>query len=164
MNGELEQAGDRWRLRFVRHLPHPPEKVWRAVTEVEHLAHWFPDRVAGDFTVGSRLRFESGHVEGGFPGEVLAVEPPRLLEFTWGTDTLRFQIKPAGAGCVLTLLDTIDVIGKAARDAAGWHGCLDRLELDLDGVPGDGVDWQALNRSYVAAFGSTAATIGPPEA
>jgi len=31
MDGELEQVEDRWRLRFVRRLPHSPEKVWRAL-------------------------------------------------------------------------------------------------------------------------------------
>jgi hypothetical protein len=33
MNGELSKDGDQWRLRFVRRLPHAPEKVWRALTE-----------------------------------------------------------------------------------------------------------------------------------
>ena len=43
--GRLEQLEDgRWRLRFTRTLEHPPEKVWRAITEPEHLAHWFRRR------------------------------------------------------------------------------------------------------------------------
>ena len=29
-------------IRFVRLLPHPPEKVWRAITDPEQLAAWFP--------------------------------------------------------------------------------------------------------------------------
>jgi uncharacterized protein YndB with AHSA1/START domain len=37
MNGDLERAGHLWRLRFRRELGHPPEKVWRAVTEPGHL-------------------------------------------------------------------------------------------------------------------------------
>ena len=45
MYGELEQLNDgRWRLRFTRALAHPPEKVWRAITEPEHLASWFRPR------------------------------------------------------------------------------------------------------------------------
>src|ERR671934_114473 len=32
-NGVLEQDAERWRLRFTRQLAHPPDKVWRAVTE-----------------------------------------------------------------------------------------------------------------------------------
>ena len=54
MYGELEQRSDgRWRLRFTRALAHPPEKVWRAITEPEHLAQWFPTTIEG---TGSRAR------------------------------------------------------------------------------------------------------------
>ena len=33
------------------------------------------------------------------------------------------------------LEDTLDERGKAARDGAGWHTCLDALETSLDGRP-----------------------------
>ena len=29
VDGELQDDGGVWRLRFRRHLPHPAEKVWR---------------------------------------------------------------------------------------------------------------------------------------
>src|SRR6185295_10700337 len=35
-------AGDHWTLVFVRDLEHPPEKVWTALTEPDHLARWAP--------------------------------------------------------------------------------------------------------------------------
>jgi hypothetical protein len=47
VNGELSTDGDQWRLRFARRLPHASEKVWRALTEDEHLRTWFPQRVSG---------------------------------------------------------------------------------------------------------------------
>ncbi len=31
MEGTLDRDGDRWQLRFVRKLDHPPENVWRAL-------------------------------------------------------------------------------------------------------------------------------------
>ena len=31
--GTLARNGDRWTLTFTRRLPHPLEKVWRAVTD-----------------------------------------------------------------------------------------------------------------------------------
>ncbi len=49
--------------------------------------------------------------------------------------TLRFEIEPDGAGTRFTLSNVFDDIGKAARDAAGWHSCLDALERELDGAP-----------------------------
>ena len=165
MNGELEAAGHgRWNLRFTRRLPHPVETVWRALTEPEHLGAWFPQSIKGDLlTSGAPLRFESEY--GDFDGEVLAVSPPGLLEFLWGTDTVRFELAPADGGSVLTLVDTIDELGKAARDAAGWHTCLDFLEVELAGATASWTvqeRWTAVHPGYVDAFGPEAATLGPP--
>ena len=56
------------------------------------------------------------------------------MEFTWGTDRLRIELRADGAGTLLTLTDTFDELGKAARDGAGWHECLDRLVSELDGT------------------------------
>ena len=66
---------------------------------------------------------------------MLVFDPPSVMEFTWGTDLLRIELAADGAGTVLTLTDTFDDVGKAARDAAGWHECLDLLVSDLDGTP-----------------------------
>ena len=138
------------------------------ITEPEHLGAWFPDRMIGVPAPGARLRFETG-LEGvpEFDGEVLAFEPPALLELRWGTDLLRFEIAPDGdAACTLTLVDTIDAVGKAARDGAGWHECLDRLEDELRGAgpsfaPGE--RWLRVHPEYIAKFGPEASTIGPPK-
>jgi uncharacterized protein YndB with AHSA1/START domain len=162
--GTLEPAGQRWRLRFTRRLAHSPDKVWRAITEPEHLAAWFPQRIVGEWKVGAPLRFESEF--GNFDGEVLAFEPQSAVEFRWGTDTIRLELAPDERGTVLTLLDTFDEQGKAARDAAGWHVCLDALERELAGTPGTsapGEDWQSVHAEYVKRLGPEAATIGPPE-
>ena len=45
--GVLTQAGDDVVLTFTRRFDHPAEKVWRAVTEEEHLATWFPQKIKG---------------------------------------------------------------------------------------------------------------------
>jgi uncharacterized protein YndB with AHSA1/START domain len=161
MNGVLESAGARWRLRFTRQLRHSPQTVWRAIVDPHQRDVWFPQRIEGELRVGAPLKFVSGY--GDFDGEVLAFEPPRLLEFSWGTDTIRLEVSPHGDGSVLTLLDTFDEQGKAARDAAGWHVCLDALERELDGLSTPGEGWQTLNAAYVADFGPEASTIGPPE-
>jgi uncharacterized protein YndB with AHSA1/START domain len=162
--GVLEPAGKRWRLRFSRRFTHAPDRVWRAITEPEHLKAWFPQHIVGEWRVGAALRFASEY--GDFDGEVLAFEPPRLLEFRWGTDIIRMEVAPDGDGSLFTLIDTFDELGKAARDAAGWHTCLDNLEHELDGVKlsGDGRErWNAVHPVYVDRFGPGAATIGPPD-
>lgn len=164
VHGTLESAADGWRLRFTRRLRHAPETVWRALTEPEQLAAWFPQRIVGEWTVGAPLRFVSDY--GDFDGEVLAFQPSSLIEFRWGTDTIRLELARDGEGSLLTLLDTFDEQGKAARDAAGWHVCLDALERALDGTKGQlapAAGWQAVHEAYVERLGPQASTIGPPE-
>jgi uncharacterized protein YndB with AHSA1/START domain len=161
MNGVLESAGARWRLRFTRRLEHSPQTVWRAITEPLHRDVWFPQRIEGELRVGAPLKFVSDY--GDFDGEVLAFDPPRLFEFRWGTDTVRLEVSAEGEGSLLTLLDTFDEQGKAARDAAGWHVCLNALERELGGSATPDDAWQTLNGVYVKKFGPEASTIGPPE-
>jgi uncharacterized protein YndB with AHSA1/START domain len=162
-DGRLEQVGDRWQIRFTRVLAHSPEKVWRALTDSEQRQAWFPDTSIGDFTtVGAQLSFAVPGTK--FDGEVLAADPPRLLELRWGTDILRFELRPDGAGTVLEFSDTITEVGKGARDTAGWHVCIDRLESALDEKsPAGNPDWRVLNGMYVERFGPEASTMGPPE-
>lgn len=167
MYGTLKQLDDgRWQLCFMRTFAHPPEKVWRAISEPEHLAAWFPTSIEGERVAGAPLRFA---LRGGqappFEGEMLAYEPPSLMELRWGTDILRIELQPSRKGTVLTLLDTLDEHGKAARDGAGWHTCLDALEADLRGdrtARESTAEWKDVHPHYVESFGAEAATIGPP--
>jgi uncharacterized protein YndB with AHSA1/START domain len=167
-DGELTRVADRWQLRFVRDLPHPPEKVWRALTEPEHQAAWFPDEMRGERAVGAPLHFVSREMPHypGFDGTMLVYEPPETLEFLWGTDVLRFELSPSATGTVLTLIDTFEEQGKAARDGAGWHVCLEQLGFALDGdeppwKPEE--HWGEVNSAYVEALGPEASTLGPPQ-
>jgi uncharacterized protein YndB with AHSA1/START domain len=166
--GDLEQLADgRWQLRFTRHLRHAPEKVWRAITEPEHLAFWFPTTIEGDRAAGASLRFTfpQGQAEP-FSGEMLTFEEGTALEFTWGGDVLRLELREVPEGTELTLLDTLDERGKAARDGTGWHTCLDALEAGLLGRKNAREElssWREVNHEYVKRFGPQAATIGPPE-
>jgi uncharacterized protein YndB with AHSA1/START domain len=167
MYGTLEQLPDgRSQLRFTRTLAHPPELVWQAVSEPEHLAAWFPTTIEGERAAGAPLRFSfPGGQAPPLQGEMLAFEPPSLLELRWGPDILRIELRAVEEGTELVLLDTLEERGKAARDGAGWHVCLDALERRLDGAPHarESIDtWKRVHPHYVKTFGSQAATIGPP--
>lgn len=167
MDGELERSEGRWQLRFTRALPHPPEKVWRALTEPEHLAAWFPTDIEGERATGAVLRFVFRNGEGPtLDGAMISYDPPSLLEYRWGNDeTLRFELQPDGDGTLLTFVNTFDELGKAARDAAGWHACLDVLGNELNGeqAPWSPQEhWHEIHDRYVEHFGAAASTIGPP--
>jgi uncharacterized protein YndB with AHSA1/START domain len=162
--GTLARSGDDWTITFTRRLAHPQEKVWRAVTEPEHLAAWFPQEIVGERRAGAALRFPTPG-DDGFEGEMTVFEPPSVMELLWGTDRLRIELRPDGDGTLLTLVDTFGELGKAARDAAGWHECLGRLACSLDGDDlGDwGEPWSELYGRYTERFGPEAAAIGPPD-
>jgi uncharacterized protein YndB with AHSA1/START domain len=172
MYGTLERAGDMSILRFERRLAHPREKVWRAITGDRDLAAWFPTTIEGPRCAGAALRFAFRQGEGEpFDGEMLAFVPPSLMELRWADDVLRFELEPEPesepSGCILRLTVTFPEHGKAARDAAGWHVCLDRLALADDGadLPSQPTDaWRVVHRYYVDRLGPGASVIGPPSA
>jgi uncharacterized protein YndB with AHSA1/START domain len=163
--GDLEQSGESWRLRFVRDFDQSVKRLWSALTDPEEMTRWFPMRIVGMIEPGAKLRFEHPAVPT-FDGEVLAYEPPRVLEFRWGPDVLRFEIQQTPNGCTLIFTDTFGEYGKAARDAAGWHECLDSLNDFVSGTTSEwsvGQRWAEVHPSYVEKLGPGASTVGPPQ-
>ncbi|MFG2044188.1 SRPBCC family protein [Dactylosporangium sp. NPDC048998] len=141
----------RWTLRFVRALRHPPERVWRMLTEPEPLARWAP--FTADRDLGSpgpaTLSMIDGDTPYPLPAEVLLAERPRILEYTWGEDRLRWELEAVGAATRLTLWHTLADRDFVPRIAAGWHQCVRVMELDLDGTPHPPVRGQdALNYGW----------------
>jgi uncharacterized protein YndB with AHSA1/START domain len=144
--------GARPAVRLERHLPDPPAVVWRALTEREQLRSWFPCDVIldrGRWEVGATITFPFPPevMDMTLTGEVLEFDEPNLLVFTWGEDTLRFTLSPEEDGTRLVLVDELPP-DSAARNAAGWENCLDRL-AGLEPAPGV---WQARFEHYTAAF------------
>jgi hypothetical protein len=57
---EVRKDGDKWTLVLVRDLPHPPAKVWKALTEPEHLREWAPfdsDRYLGAVGTANNVEY-----------------------------------------------------------------------------------------------------------
>jgi uncharacterized protein YndB with AHSA1/START domain len=150
MYGNYATIEDTPTLTFQRRLSHPVDRVWRAITEPDELQHWFPSKVVADeLRAGAEMTFEFEDMPLDAPssmgGSVTDVEAPRLFAFYWGEDHLRFELEPADdpeAG-TLSLTVQLGARDKAARDAAGWHVCLDRLESRLgeDGARGEWRDY-----------------------
>jgi uncharacterized protein YndB with AHSA1/START domain len=72
-------------LLVERMMPHPPEKVWRALTQGPLLEEWL---MRNDFQpeVGHRFNFRSNpvpHWNGVVDCEVLVVEPNKRLSYRW---------------------------------------------------------------------------------
>ncbi|HWL88110.1 MAG TPA: SRPBCC domain-containing protein [Polyangiaceae bacterium] len=104
--------------RFERRLPHAPEKVWRALTDARELAHWFPANVEGERRERAPLRFHfpDGETEP-VAGEIIAWDPPRLLAYTMGDETLRWELSPVPEGCRLVFETSYPAsLGEDAND------------------------------------------------
>ncbi|TQF17976.1 SRPBCC family protein [Myxococcus llanfairpwllgwyngyllgogerychwyrndrobwllllantysiliogogogochensis] len=159
----IQKEGEKWTLVVVRDLSHPPEKVWRAITQPEHLREWAP--FDSDRNLGSLGTAKLSTV--GAPTQMVAetqikrADEPRLLEYSWGGQDLRWELEPQGAGTRLTLWHNINR-GFIAMGAAGWHICFDVMDRLLAGQPigrlvgpdamrFDG--WQRLHVEYAKQFG-----------
>ena len=105
------------------------------------------------------------------PSVVLVADAPESLEYSWANDMLAWHLTTAGAGCRLTLHQTLADEAMASAVAAGWHLCLNVAGAVLAGstVPAvRGMDamnfgWQDLNERYAAALGVVPSRIDTSE-
>jgi uncharacterized protein YndB with AHSA1/START domain len=70
-----------------RVMPHPPEKIWRALTEGPLIEQWL---MKNDFrpVEGHRFQFRATpnpHWNGVTDCEVLVIEPPQTLSYRWSS-------------------------------------------------------------------------------
>jgi hypothetical protein len=104
--------------------------------------------------------------------QVKRADPPKLLEFNWGGQDIRWELEPlTGDGTRLTLWHNIDR-RYIAMGAAGWHICLDVLDRSLAGQPigrlvGPSVmgfdGFQRLHAEYATQFGLSKPGSNSPE-
>jgi len=107
-------------IRIVRDYPYPPATVWRAVTDPELVARWTVTGRGGrpvgfTPTVGTRFQLV-GKPLPGWRGivycEVVEVEEPRLLRYTWRGEEnaeptlVTYRIEPRPNGTTFTFEHT----------------------------------------------------------
>jgi uncharacterized protein YndB with AHSA1/START domain len=168
----IQDDNGRTVLRFERVLGHPIERVWRALIEPAEQAAWHPTPFESDPLTDDAIRYIPSANAPVMPdGKVLEYEPPHLLAHTWGEDLLRWELRPHQEGCLLVLTHTFDDHLKAARDAAGWHLCLDSLHSSLSDEQAIGEQpsprgrsqgWRELNSEYEQRLGIPADQATPP--
>ena len=130
-------------LVVEREMPHAPEKIWRALTESPLIDEWL---MKNDFQpkVGHRFSFRTQPVanwSGVVDCEVLAVEKPRRLSYSWasmGVDqVVTWTLEPTAAGTRLRMEQSgFRADQKQAYGGAkyGWQNFLDKLERVLGGM------------------------------
>lgn len=132
-------------IRLSQFIDHPPSRVWQALTDAKLHAKWW---AAGDVQpiVGHRFKLEMGPW-GSQPCEVIAVEPERLLSYTFAPGTLdttiTWRLEPEASGTRLHFeqsgFDLESPLGKMAFEGMGqgWPRILERIAPALDGETGD---------------------------
>jgi len=160
----VEKDGDNWALIVVRQLRHPPERVWRAITDPAQLREWAPFDADGSLgAAGATVKLTtvgapSPHVT---DTTVTRADAPNLLEYKWGGFDMRWVLQPSDGGTRLTLWTNIHR-PYIAMGAAGWQVCLDVLDHLLGGDPIGRIvgpdamkvdGWHRLHKAYSEQFG-----------
>ena len=121
-----------------RVLAHPPEKVWRALTQPHLIEAWL---TASDFSPvvghGFQLHFDWGAVD----GQVLEVDPGQKLSYTWTSGELdsvvTWTLTPTPTGTLLRM-EQVGFPSDQSRyyvgASAGWPRFISALELVLESV------------------------------
>lgn len=137
--------------QFERHLKHPAEEVWSYLTENDKLAKWFSELRVDELRKGGFIKFDMQ--DDTFEEmTILDLKINSVLEYTWGEDIVRFELKQELDGCKLVLIEKIKTItNHTPRDLAGWHVCLDVIDALLDGRTIDSRknEWEKWYTEYV---------------
>lgn len=162
MDGTVHTTQDGYVIRFERHLKHPIEKVWAALTDPDQFHQWLAAPGEIDLRVGGRVRLTlSGMV---VDSTITALDPPRLLEYGWHDQSheggpVRWELTPEHSGTRVVFTETFPkhmVEGAAKAEwappaLAGWHLMLDRLQATLEGQrPGLSMDGFQTHHNHYA--------------
>jgi uncharacterized protein YndB with AHSA1/START domain len=131
-----------------RTFAHPPEKVWRALTQGHLIKEWLMDN---DFqpTVGHKFQFRAApmpHWNGIIDAEVLVVEPGKTLSYTWNSlgleSTVVFNLTATSGGTLLRMEQSgfrPDQDANYNGAKYGWQKFIGELERVVAGLPAQAV-------------------------
>lgn len=105
--------GQKDAISFEFALPHPPEKVWRALTDPTLLAEWLLPAIGFTLEPGAAFSFKSDPYPG-WDGTVqcrfVEIEPYRKLSYSWSVPFLEtvvtFTLTPTASGTHLSLVQS----------------------------------------------------------
>ena len=100
-------------ISFEFDLQHPPEKVWRALTDPALLSEWLLPAIGFKLEPGAEFMFKTQP----YPGwdgtvncQLVEIEPQRKLSYKWTVpflDTVvTFSLAPTGSGTRLSLVQS----------------------------------------------------------
>ena len=144
--GRVSYEGGSATLTFERHIRHPIEDVWIAITGSEHLQRWYMSKAIIEGRKDGRIELWSGSAQVHVTGRILTWDPPRVFEHernmvprkgipTGERSILRWELTPEAGGTRLRLTHSRLAPQMAIQIAPATHALLDRLEDELNQVP-----------------------------
>jgi len=128
-------------LVIEKELSHPPEKIWRALTQGPLIKEWLMDN---DFqpVVGHKFNFRSPPMpkwDGIIDSEVLIIEPNKKLSYTWNSLGLEsvvvWTLVPTKGGTLLRMEQSgfrPDQEANYQGANYGWQKFMGQLEQVVD--------------------------------
>ncbi|MGA7341966.1 MAG: SRPBCC domain-containing protein [Terracidiphilus sp.] len=126
-----------------REMPHPPEKIWRALTQGSLIEQWL---MSNDFqpVVGHRFSFRATPAQGWngvIDCEVVAVVPNERLSYSWGTlgmeSVVAWTLTPTESGTHLRMEHSgfkPDQVANYKGATYGWRKFIGNLEHVVEGM------------------------------
>ena len=106
-----------------RLMPHPPEKIWRALTRPLLIEEWL---MKNDFAPVAGHGFKLSADWGAVDCKVLAVEPHKTLSYTWAAygleSVVTWTLSPAGEGTRLRMEQSGFKTGQQQAYQGAQHG------------------------------------------
>ena len=164
LDGEFVADGAGGALSFERRLARPVEKIWAGLTIPERVADWCGGGAEIDLRVGGVFRIFWPEGMGVMNGVITALDPPRLLEYSWHEPTVkvhasrvRWTLGPDGDGCRLKLEHIFTEVDRMSvtEFAGGWHDIIDHVVTASDGVATkmNTQGYKLLQAGYAEKFG-----------
>jgi uncharacterized protein YndB with AHSA1/START domain len=128
----MSKAGETRTVVVERLIAHPPEKIWRALTQPHLIEEWL---MKNDFRPDAGSRFNFSANWGSVEGEVLTAEANKTLSYTWDTKDLEsvitWTLTPTATGTLLRMEQSgfrSDQEPYYRGATVGWPKFLDGLE------------------------------------
>ncbi|MBN9510283.1 MAG: SRPBCC domain-containing protein [Alphaproteobacteria bacterium] len=129
----MTEASSKTRSVIIeREFPHPPERIWRALTQPRLIEEWL---MKNDFQPVLGHRFDLRGDWGSVACKVLGIEPNRTLVYSWEGNGLKsvvtWTLVPSGAGTSLRMEQSGFETGQEQfyqGAQAGWPRFLAALE------------------------------------
>src|SRR6478609_10710544 len=90
---QIRKDGEKWTLILVRELRHPPAMVWQALTDPGQLSEWAPFDADRNLAAAGPVKLSTAGTPGLISESIVKrAEAPRLLEYSWGGNELRWEL------------------------------------------------------------------------